>query len=157
MASILEVAKGFTTTNAKLIVEDAGYLPAERFDFCPMGCSKTAKAILAEVARTNAAIAAALRGQDPKEVAADFAAKVDAASNIDELGKLVIESGKIVCDTLDTLSEADLDREIGVPWGVKLPFSIAIFLPANHMYYHDGQVNYIQTLLGDAKFHWAEK
>jgi len=31
-----------------------------------------------------------------------------------------------------------------------------ILTAAEHMSYHDGQINCIQYLLGDAKFHWAE-
>jgi uncharacterized damage-inducible protein DinB len=57
---------------------------------------------------------------------------------------------------MDSLNEADLDREVTMPWGATFPIATAIFLPASHMTYHDGQINYIQTLLGDAKFHWRE-
>jgi len=37
-----------------------------------------------------------------------------------------------------------------------MPMMTAISLPAGHMMYHDGQINYIQLLLGDTKFHWIE-
>jgi len=52
------------------------------------------------------------------------------------------------------LSDEELDREVTAPWGA--PFK-ALFLAgvvASHMEYHGGQVNYIQSLYGDAEMHW---
>jgi hypothetical protein len=69
----------------------------------------------------------------------------------------VMESAQIVCDAIDSLSDADLEGDIQMPWGFVMPAAVAIFLPDSHMSYHDGQLNYIQTLLGDTKFHWLEK
>ena len=62
-----------------------------------------------------------------------------------------------VCRAIDTFSEADLGKEVAMPWGAKFPAMVAILLPTSHMTYHDGQINYIQTLFGDAEFHWIEE
>jgi len=158
MASIKEIAKYGTEHEAALIVKDTSYIPEEKFAFCPMGCAKTVEGILKEVAGTNARIAASLRGEDPASSASylQFEKRVGEASGLDVLGRLVIESGDLVCRAIDGIPEADLDKPVKMPWGAMFPASAAIFLPASHMSYHDGQVNYIQTLLGDAAFHWAE-
>ena len=149
MASIIEMAKGGTMRQAELIVKDTKYIPEEKFAFCPMGCAKTAKDILAEIARGNVMLGVAIAQGAPDE---EFNKRVEQASTLDELGKLVIESAEKACQVMDSLSEADLDREVTMPWGASFPISTAILLPAGHMTYHDGQINYIQTLLGDAKF-----
>ena len=153
MPSIKDIAKGATIQQAELIVKDTKYIPEEKFAFCPMGCAKTARQVLAEVAGTNARIGAAIRGEDPA-TAGGFVEKVEQASTLDALGVLVRESAKIVCDAIDTLGEADLDKPLKMPWGGVFPGFVAIFLPSQHMTYHDGQINYIQLLLGDTKFHW---
>ena len=153
MASIIEMAKGGTMRQAELIVKDTKYIPEERFAFCPAGCAKTAKDILAEIARGNLMLGGAISGAAPDE---GFNKRVDQASTLEALGKLVIESAERACQVMDALSEADLDREVTMPWGAKFRIGEAIFLPISHMTYHDGQINYIQTLLGDAKFHWAK-
>lgn len=156
MASILDAAKNFTVENAERLIKDAGYIPEEKLAWCPIGCAKTAAQILAEVAGTNARIAAPIRGEEPGAAAEEFAKRIEAASTLDELGQLVTESAGMVCRAIDALSEADLDKQVRMPWGAMFPLGEAVFLPASHMNYHDGQINYIQLLLGDDKFHWAE-
>ena len=156
MPSIKDIAKGATIQQAEMIVKDTKYIPEEKFCFCPMGCAKTARQVLAEVAGTNARIGAAIRGEDPA-TAGGFVEKVEQASTLDALGVLVRESAKIVCDAIDTISEADLDKQVKMPWGASFPAWQAILLPVSHMTYHDGQINYIQLLLGDTKFHWMEE
>ncbi len=153
MASIIEMAKGGTMRQAELIVKDAKYIPEDKFCFCPAGCAKTAKDILAEIARSNVMLGVAIACAAPDE---EFNKRVDQATTLEALGKLVIESAEKACLVLDSLSEADLDREVTMPWGAKFRIGEAILLPISHMTYHDGQINYIQTLLGDSCFHWAE-
>lgn len=153
MISIKEMAKGATMHTATMLVKDATYIPEEKLCFCPMGCAKTAEMILKEIARGNGMLQAAIKGGAPD---AEFNAKVEAASGLDALGKLVMESAEKVCAVIDSIPESDLEKEAKMPWGATFPIYAAIFLPSQHMNYHDGQVNYIQTLLGDDAFHWLE-
>lgn len=159
MVSIKEMAKGATMHGAETLVKDTKYIPEGKFCFCPMGCAKTAEDILRECAGTNARIAASLRSEDPTTSAAylEFQKKVDAASGLEAFDKLVMESSEIVCEAIDGIADADLGKQMKMPWGAMFPAAAAIFLPAQHMSYHDGQINYIQTLLGDGVFHWHEE
>ena len=156
MPSIKDMAKGATIQQAELIVKDTKYIPEEKFAFCPMGCAKTAARILAECVTVNLEIAASIKGEALGESGVELAARIEQASTIEALGVLVRESAKIVCDAIDTISEADLDKQLKMPWGASFPAWQAILLPVSHMTYHDGQINYIQLLLGDTKFHWLE-
>lgn len=153
MPSIKDLAKGGTMHAAETLVKDSKYIPEDKFAFCPMGCAKTAEGILREVAGTNGRLAGAIAGKAADE---GFAGKVEKASGLDTLGQLVMESAKLVCDAIDAIAEADLEKPATMPWGASFPLFMAIFLPSQHMTYHDGQINYIQTLLGDSTFHWAE-
>ncbi len=153
MPSLKDIAKGGTMHEAELIVKDAKYIPEEKFAFCPMGCAKTAQAILREIASGNVMLARAIKGEGPD---AEFSARVEQAADMNALGELVMESAKIVCDAIDSIPDADLDKVVTMPWGASFPLFTAIFLPTSHMTYHDGQINYIQTLLGDSTFHWHE-
>jgi len=156
MASILDAAKGFTTWNAERLIKDAGYIPAEKLNWCAMACAKTAAQILAEIAESNSRIAASIRGEKPGPAEEAFAKRVEQASTVEALGQLVLESARAVCQAIDSHSDADLEERITMPWGAVFPLAEAVLLPASHMNYHDGQINYIQLLLGDDKFHWAE-
>jgi uncharacterized damage-inducible protein DinB len=146
MPSIRDVAKQVTMSGAETLCKDTTYIPEEKLAWRPMEHGKSAEMILAEIARSNYEIAAAIRGQSPKEIViGDFVALKDC----------VMESAREVCKAIDSLSDADLEGTITMPWGGMFAASEAILLPANHMVYHDGQINYIQLLLGDTRFHWA--
>ncbi|MCL6519155.1 MAG: DUF1572 domain-containing protein [Armatimonadetes bacterium] len=156
MKSILEVAKQLIRNQAETLIKDSGYIPAEKLFWCALGCAKTAADILKEIACSNIQMAASIRGETPGKFEEEFVDRVGKASTLTELGQLVKDSADIVCRAIDNHSEADLEKQITMPWGAVFPLYEAIFLPANHMTYHDGQINYIQLLLGDSKFHWAE-
>ncbi|MBS1723900.1 MAG: DinB family protein [Armatimonadetes bacterium] len=50
--------------------------------------------------------------------------------------------------------DGELEKEIPLPSGnTTSPLDLAE-LCASHMMYHDAQLNYIQTLVGDAEMHW---
>lgn len=153
MPSIKEIAKSGVMQQAELLVKDTKFIPDEKFAFCPMGCAKTAKDILAEIANGNIMFANVFTGAESDE---SFGKRVAQASTLADLGELVMESAAAVVDAIDSLDEADLDREVKMPWGATFPLWQAILLPVSHMTYHDGQINYIQTLLGDSGFHWVE-
>ena len=155
MASVLAMAKEFTMREVEVLLKDASYIPEENLGYCAAGCAKTAAQILREIAGSNQAIAAAIKGEEPGEAAEKLAKRIEEASSLDALSQLVRESANAVCDAIDSHSEADLGNLIRMPWEAMFPLGQAIFLPVSHMTYHDGQINYIQLLLGDSKFHWA--
>ena len=156
MGSILAMAKEFTVGEVEVLLKDASYIPEESLGWCAAGCAKTAARILREAATCNWEIAAAIKGEVPGEPAEKLAKRIEEASTLDALSQLVRESANAVCSAIDSHSEADLGNLIRMPWGAMFPLGQAIFLPTSHMTYHDGQINYIQLLLGDSKFHWAE-
>lgn len=82
------------------------------------------KAFTAKMATKDAAIA------EVKRVCGAFADAVAAASD----------------DTLNTV--------ITTPWGMESSIYSLSHIAASHIWYHDGQINYIQALNGDEKVHW---
>jgi hypothetical protein len=49
---------------------------------------------------------------------------------------------------------ANLNQSIQTPWGMETPLFMVAQIAVSHLWYHDGQLNYIQALLGDDKVHW---
>jgi uncharacterized damage-inducible protein DinB len=84
-------------------------------------------------------------------------AEIKPSASYTELKDFVMASAKEVCDVIDALSDEELKGEITMPWGAVYPVVEAILLPSSHMSYHDGQMNYIQLLLGDTMMHWHEE
>ena len=147
MPTVREVAKEMTMSAAQMLCKDASYIPQESLAWRPMEHGKSAVMILAEISKSNFEIAAVILGAPAKKVETE---------DYEELKKLVIESAEEVCKAIDSLSDEALEGALTMPWGGIFAASQAILLPAGHMNYHDGQINYIQLLLGDTKFHWIE-
>ena len=149
MQSISDLAKEITMDTAQTLCKDATYIPEEKLDWSPMDYGKSANALLSECAKANFGIASVISGKKPAAPKENM--------DFSELKSHVIDSAKEVCKAIDSISDKDLEGGIQLPWGPVMPASRAIFLPASHMSYHDGQINYIQLLLGDTKFHWIEE
>jgi len=147
MPSIRELAKNFTVDSAQRLCRDTTYVPSEKLDWSPMDYGKSVIAILSEISRSNYEIAAVILGSPAKKVE---------TQDYEELQKLVINSAEEVCKAIDSMNDEALEGEVQMPWGAMFSAAEAILLPASHMSYHDGQVNYIQLLLGDTRFHWLE-
>jgi uncharacterized damage-inducible protein DinB len=60
--------------------------------------------------------------------------------------------GREFVAVVQALSSQDLEREVEMPWGQQ---TVAQVILDNywHLSYHEGQLNYIQTLLGDTEDH----
>ena len=54
---------------------------------------------------------------------------------------------------LQAVTPESLAEERTMPWGASMPLGQYIFRPSYHLAYHDGQLAYIQLLLGDTEFH----
>jgi len=58
-------------------------------------------------------------------------------------------------ETVEKFTPAQLEETIQTEDGATTRFERCQFM-ALHMWYHSGQLNYIQTMLGDDVFHWAQ-
>ena len=41
------------------------------------------------------------------------------------------------------------------PWGMESKLYEFAQIAISHIWYHDGQLNYVQCLLGDGDYHWT--
>jgi hypothetical protein len=58
---------------------------------------------------------------------------------------------------VEALGKADDERlgsTVTAPWGAQMPLIMIAHVASSHIWYLDAQLNYIQCLLGDDKYHW---
>ena len=72
-------------------------------------------------------------------------------SVIDAFEKMV----KRTIDIAESFTNEQLEEAIQVPDGEATRFAKFRFIVV-HTWYHSGQLNFVQTLLGDDEFHWAK-
>lgn len=144
----------FIQRASRLLANDIKAIDHCNCTLCPGEHTRPAVHIVAECATLNHAVAGYLTtgafNRPPLEERIAHLAKFDTrekALNYLEEGTALLLAA---VETLDVNTLGDVDSPMGRPMS---RFAIAE-LPANHMMYHDGQLNYIQTFFGDKEMHW---
>lgn len=146
-------AKGLKRV-CEVFAKDLEALPEDAFSKSFGPKTRTVADIVTEVNMVNDHVAIKLRGEEPPEwpdngwikAPADFCTK-----------QQIIEAFKQSSENALAAAEAipadDLDKPIKTPDGETTSAERCRFITL-HLWYHSGQLNFIQTLLGDDGWHW---
>ena len=142
------LAKGIQKTAEDL---EAAYLrlPEDKRRWSPQGDARTAADMVAECALLHGTTPDIVRDRAfPKDMdmGAYHKAKDALAADPDLLGKLKESTAKAV-GAAKSVPDSDLDIEIAAPWG-SLTIAQALAYPYWNACYHEGQINYIASMLG---------
>jgi hypothetical protein len=147
--------RAFTERMHGLLANDLKAIPEDKNNVSPVPGARPALHIVAECAVFNGLIADYLsagtasfpRGEERETLLRSFDTAEKALTFLDEqTQKLLAAIDALDEDTLGEVSRQPLGRPMS-------RFGLAE-MPATHMMYHDGQLNYIHTLLGDTQMHW---
>ena len=146
-----EYAAGTIQAAAEVLAHTISMMPAERVEWSPAAdpASATRCALnqAAECIGVNRTMAALLRGEEPAP-RSDERPFADAAGACEQIRASAAEFSAAV----RALNEEDWTRKYTTQMGPMPGFRI-VQIATGNMYYHFGQVNYIQTLYGDSTFH----
>jgi hypothetical protein len=150
--------KEFARGAANLLSSDLKAISAAQQDACPGGSARPALDVVAECAMVNGRVAHfILHGEAPPRPSSEEREALLASYDSQQkaLAFLEGETAKLVgaLDGLDAARLGETTDEIFFGRPMTL-FQIAE-MPAVHMMYHDGQLNYIQALHGDTEMHWG--
>ncbi len=138
----------------RLLTNDLKALDADKCTTHPGEQARSALHIVAECAAVNGMIATLLTTGEfkrlPPEERDAYLNSFDTQEKAMDLLEQETNRLLAVIETLDVNTLGEMSEAIGRPM---TRFAIAE-LPAMHMMYHDGQLNYIQTLFGDTQMHW---
>jgi hypothetical protein len=138
-----------------LLVNDLNAIPADKQNVCPGGCARPPLSLVVECGMINEFIAKFLTTGStermPREQREAFMNSFDTSEKaLDYLDNQT----QTLCAAFETLDENSLGETSDVLFGRPMTRLAIAELPAFHMMYHDGQLNYIQTLYGDTEIHW---
>ena len=126
-------------------------IPEDKRAWCPMGGARTVIDQAAECAILNGSTVDLLADQRwPEEYDfADYYNRKDqlAAQGWDAVKALLEKNAKCVCEKIASLPDDQLGNEIQMPWGPMNVAQIASY-PYWNMSYHEGQINYVASMLG---------
>jgi len=125
-------------------------LPADKRSWSPMGDARTAMDQLAECALLNGATADVIVAKK-WTMGDDFApymkAKADLAQDEAKCRAVLAENTARVIKAVSEVPDSDLDIEIEMPW-MKITLAQNCSYPYWNTCYHEGQINYIASMLG---------
>ncbi len=152
-----DMVQGQLQRYADMYAADLAHLSDDHLHQVPMGAARTIASFTAEVAGFNRLVAAVVRGEeaampDPEAVEAF----VQSINSIAKAQELVKSSANEICEALASSGAEAALADVTAPWGEPTTKINLASMAASHMMYHDGQINYIQSLHGDAVNHWFE-
>ena len=145
---------GWLDMLASFFCKDIRALPDEALTKSPGGVAKAPATIAAEVVSMCDWCAGALRGD------------VEATTE-DEMGLPQYTTKEQICDAVASsasnlgaairgASDETLATVVTPPWQMPAPMAVHAQVAVNHIWYHDGQLNYLQALSGDGSVHWRD-
>ncbi len=116
--------------------------------------ARTVADIVHEINLVNDHLGRSVRGDEPTVIPQE--GWITAPADFTEKAQIIKSFDDIVAEqvaTVEKMTEQELEEIIPTDFGDVTKFERLLFIPI-HIYYHSGQLNYIQTLLGDDDFHW---
>ncbi len=138
-----------------MYLADINAIPDDKWNATYGGCTKSAADITTDALSLLLWAAEAMKGNILPGYENDLMGlvKADCATKEGAAAKLQSVSADFV-SALNGASDDALNAKIMAPWGMESPLFGMAQVAASHLWYHDGQLNYIQCLLGDEKIHW---
>jgi hypothetical protein len=134
-------------------------VPEDKRDWVPMGAARTVMSQMQEIATIKDFILPALTTYEfPPVNDATRAQWMEQRNKLSTLDMCILaaKSGaQELAEAIRKVPEEKLDQKIMMPFGGGIEKTIAevIAMPYWNLCYHEGQINYIQTLLGDREMH----
>ena len=148
------VVKGLTSA-FRLMRIDLHALPEDVFDKCLGGKARTVADLVYEVNILNDHVGMVVRGEKPFDWPDGW---VRAPENLRSKEAVIADferMAKSALDTAESFTSEQLEEPFQTEDGETTRFERFRFMTL-HTWYHSGQLNFIQTLLGDDDFHWAK-
>ena len=161
MTTIQQQASRMTREALASLFSAARHVPEDKRDWTPMGEARTAQTLLYECAMTTPFYIAAAQGR-MKEFAAlvpDEATqelwrrRSEAAWTLEGAESVARETFDEVCQALEAIHDDRLGDRQPHPMDPSRQVTTAdlLFLAYWNLVYHTGQINYVQTMLGDVE------
>jgi hypothetical protein len=134
------------------ILRSVRALPTDKLDWKPMGNGRSAIDQLAECASSPQIMMRALSGKGYSYEEEDRALK-NSLKTIEEAERCLREGNAKLLEMIRAMPDEKLAEQIHLPWGDIWRLAEVANMHYWNLVYHVGQINYIQTLLGDFEMH----
>ncbi|HWP30713.1 MAG TPA: hypothetical protein VNK96_03165 [Fimbriimonadales bacterium] len=135
---------------------DIRAIPEDKWTSTFGGRTRPANLLAADALELMYWTAETLKGNSPppsdddslKVLAERIANREDAISTLESASEELVTA-------INEASDETLSKVVRAPWGQEAPLFMIAQIAVSHIWYHDGQFNYIHCLLGDDKIYWG--
>lgn len=159
MPTIQQQAARMTEEALAAFFRTARHIPEDKLAWSPMGEARTAHSQIVECTLSPRFFLGILSGQMPdmSDPAVQQKRKeMEAAiTSVDIAETMAKEGYEKLCAFIEAIADDQLSQTHHLPLrgGMTLTTLEVIFLPQWNLTYHTGQINYLQTMLGDKDMH----
>lgn len=120
--------------------------------------ARSMQSVTAEVAGMNTIVAKLITG-DASGMPSDAEREAFTASLADRevAAQMMSKSADMLAGAIESAGGERLATMTEAPWGEPMSYYALANIAANHILYHDGQLNLVQCLHGDDKMHWFDE
>jgi uncharacterized damage-inducible protein DinB len=148
----------WTRRVASMYAKDLRALTDEAYHRAVGEKARSMQDVTAEVAGFNMMVAKLLRGEDaPMPTDEQRAAFTASLARRADAEQILLSSADALATAIESVGHERLETMTQAPWGEPMSFYFMANLTANHMLYHDGQLNIVQCLHGDDAMHWFDE
>ena len=138
-----------------MYIADIKAIPDDKWTESFGGCTRPSNVLTADALSFLMWVTEAMKGNVLAGDEANLAAMIQ--PECDTKAGAIAKISAVSAEFLETLSVSSDDlllSEVMAPFGMPAPLFGLAQMAVSHIWYHDGQLNYIQCLLGDEKVHW---
>ncbi len=146
---------GRTRAYTGMFVNDLKYMPEGSFTNGQGGVTRSVAGITADAAWLADCVATMLRGETPATT--DYSTHVELIPGLgtkEACTELISNAGTALADAIENLPASKFGETVMAPWGQETTLYALGSTATSHIWYHDAQLNYIQSLAGDGEVHW---
>ncbi len=144
-----------TQRGCENLIASASAMPEDRRSWRPLGSGQAVNDLLGECALVNLKWAATLRNRVYTQLSPDVEEPIRAAIRAGEgLTDCLSRSASELIAAIQSVRDDELTALLETPFGVYTLADCCLIAYWNSVY-HEGQINYIQTLSGDQARHTA--
>ncbi|MBX3119548.1 MAG: hypothetical protein KF784_10820 [Fimbriimonadaceae bacterium] len=147
---------GWAQALKQMYSADVKAIPADKLNVSPGGVARSSNDLTADTVLLMNWVTEALKGNETKLEEGDYAALGAKLTTADAQIEALSSSIDAFCGALSEASDERLNSTIMAPWGMETPVYMLAQIAVSHIWYHDGQLNYIQALNGDGAVHWMD-
>ncbi len=144
---------------AQTIQRSAPFVPSDKHNWSAMGAARTTVDMVQECCEALERVTNFMKtGQpltrDPQAMAARAELLKKSPPKLEDLFPRLQKATEEYAQTLEKMPTEKMMEMVPAPMGnVQVPMIQRVSLPVYNLIYHWGQINYIQTMLGDTEMH----